>query len=122
MTSEASRPRGEATPSDFYVLLRRPSVPGDFWASPRDMAALLFLALPLVILLATLFDGTYSIADGKGWSQHHGFWAIFITTPALVLLSGALLDRFMKVLNAPNDYLTAAITDAQLSELQTLIN
>lgn len=121
MTSDAQVPEDPSVPSDCYILLGKSRTSTDFWASPRDLAAIVLLVFPLLILAATWIDGTCSLdGDAKGFRQHHGFWIIFVTTPALVLLAGALLDRFVKILREPHAYLSAAASETQLEELRAI--
>src|SRR5438270_4749153 len=121
MTLDLQVPADGLTPSECYLLLGCSRKSRDFWSSPRDLAALAFLLLPLFIRLATQIDGTFALAgEAKGFKQHHGFWIIFATTPALLLLAGALLDRFVKILQTPGDYLSAKASREQFKELQDL--
>lgn len=108
-------------PSDCYVCLGRSTTARDFWSSPRDVAALVCLLLPLLIVFGTWIDGTFSIAGGRGFREHHGFWVIFVTTPGLILLSGGLLDRFVKILSNPGEYLSDRATEGQRAEFNAIV-
>ena len=88
--------------------------------SRRELAAVIVLALPILILCATWVDGTIRMLEGKGLANHHGFWIIFVSTPGIILLCGALLDRFMKLLREPEGYLTATASPSQLAGLQEI--
>jgi hypothetical protein len=118
---EAGSVSAEVAPSACYVCLGRSPEKRDFWSSPRDLSAVVLLVLPLLILLSTWIDGTISIDGGKGFSQHHGFWVIFVTTPGLILLSGTLLDRFVKILSNPGEYLSDRATAAQRSAFDAIV-
>jgi hypothetical protein len=122
MVSAAERRKALPSPSDGYVCLRRPSGNSDFWHSPRDVAALIFLLLPLAVLAATCTDGTFSMqGSAKGLAQHRGFWIIFVTTPGLIALTGALLDRFVAILEAPGEYLSVRATDTQRAKFSQML-
>lgn len=111
-----------ATPSDFYICLRRSKTSANFWLSSRDITAVALFGLPLLILLATWTDGTFRIDGGTGFMQHHGFWIVFGTTPGLVLVSGSLLDRFVEILSKPGEYLNDRATDAQRLQLEKIVD
>ena len=120
MTTSESKLTDLQDPSVHYLILHRSGTSNHFWKSRRELAAVIVFVLPIIILGATLLDGTIWLSEGRGLSNHHGFWIIFVTTPGLILLCGALLDRFMKLLHEPETYLTATVSSAQLAGLQQL--
>jgi hypothetical protein len=64
--------------------------------SRRVAAVVLFSAFPFLIAWCCGIDATLELpADGKGFLQHYGFWAIFITTPLILVLSATLIERFI---------------------------
>src|SRR5437764_1141584 len=68
--------------------------------------ACLFACLfPVVIGIACWIDGTWRMQDsGKGFSQHYGFWAIFLTTPIIFLLTSRLVDSFLNHIRKVDNY------------------
>lgn len=109
-------------PSSLYPLLAKSRQLQHFWHSSRSVATLLSLAAPLLLLVATRADGTFAMdGESKGFSQHYGFWVIFVTTPAIILLTGHLLDRFVEVLRKPEDYLSTGADATQTQQLHTLV-
>ena len=113
----------EATPpSESYGCLNGNQTTSDFWRSPRDLATLVLLLLPLLVFAATLVDGTYSMqGESKGFAQHYGFWAIFATTPALLRLAGHMLDRYVSILSKPDGYLSDRATPDQRAEFDRIV-
>jgi len=122
MPAEAELGNTAPTASDNYVCLGRSRTSSDFWSSPRDITALILLLLPLVVLAATQVDGTFAMqGGGKGFKQHYGFWIIFVTTPGLVLLAGALLDRCTEILSNPGQYLSEGANPGQREQFRLLV-
>lgn len=118
----ATEPDPASIPSSAYPFLAGSPHSGHFWQSSRSVATLLSLAAPLLLLVATQGDGTFSMRGGaKGFSQHYGFWVIFITTPAIILLTGHLLDRFVEVLRRPEDYVSTGADATQIKQLHALV-
>src|SRR5687768_10488171 len=77
--------------------------------------------LPLLIALASWIDGTLSMSEpAKGLSQHYGFWAIFLTTPVLILLTAYLYDLFVKHIERPATY-CVELTDEMSGRLNDLV-
>jgi hypothetical protein len=65
----------------------------------------LALLLPLTVAGAALVDGSWSLPDdGKGLTQHYGFWAYFITTPVILALTWTLTDEFVRYIGNPSLY------------------
>jgi hypothetical protein len=73
----------------------------------RGRAVFVSLAVlfPLALVVAARLDGTLVMrGDDKGLSQYYGFWAIFATTPLILLLTAKLVDRFATTLRSPSNY------------------
>ena len=80
-----------------YVLLDRVPVRSRGRLRRHRLAAALYLCFPILIGAACIVDGTWTMASpAKGFSQHYGFWAIFVTTPAILLLTSRLLHQFVE--------------------------
>lgn len=78
-----------------------------FWQSrePRRILISVSLLFPILIAGGCWIDGTLVMADpGKGLGQHYGYWAFFITTPIIVLLTAYLFDKFSAVIREPDHY------------------
>jgi hypothetical protein len=87
------------------VRLKVPA-PGPLY-SRRTQIALIALSVlfPLAIALACRIDGTIVMpAPGAGLAQHFGYWAIFATTPCIVLLTVCLIAMYASTIQRPQDY------------------
>jgi|SRR5579864_6637575 len=74
------------------------------------------LAFPFLIALACWIDGTWTLpGSGKGFSQYYGFWAIFITTPIILVLSGRVFDTFIASIQDRSAYCIE--TQSQIDKL-----
>lgn len=87
---------------------------------PRDACCVVLLTAPVLIFLATLFDGTVSIPSGKGFSQHYGFWVIFISSPLLVLMTSKLLHQFSEMLSTDEAHLADDAPPALVDEYRSI--
>jgi len=58
---------------------------------------------------------------GKGFVQHYGFWAIFITTPIILFLSSHLLYEFTETISDTAAYCTEMTSDLRL-KLERLVD
>jgi hypothetical protein len=103
-----------------YFVLDPSHLGGVRHASRRLVSALLLSAFPFLIAWCCSLDGTLELpADGKGLSEHFGFWAIFITTPLILILSATLLERFFETINDLDVHYIGSDgkTEANLKEL-----
>lgn len=67
--------------------------------------AAVYLALPLVICLASRLDGTWFMSGGgKGLFQHYGMLAIFATTPIIIILTTLALQKFLLAIEELHNY------------------
>lgn len=88
-----------------YILLDQCRLVANWKISKRISFALFYLLFPIIIGIGTRLDGTWTMQfPGKGFSQHYGFWAIFITTPVILLLTSWLLESFVDTLQNINQY------------------
>lgn len=68
-------------------------------------AGLFISFFPALIAIASWIDGTWKMQDsGKGLSQHYGYWAIFLATPVVLLLTLHLLDTFINSIQKIDNY------------------
>lgn len=68
-------------------------------------ASLFTSFFPVVIMISCWIDSTWRMEDsGKGLSQHYGFWAIFVTTPIILLLTSHLLATFLNSIQEIDNY------------------
>lgn len=92
-----------------YVVLDRSPVLRHVRVSRFQLFMSMLVLYPLVIVAACWHDGTLSMAaPAKGLAQHFGFWAIFVTTPAILWLSGYLLRTFVFSVERVDTYCSAA--------------
>jgi hypothetical protein len=104
-----------ATVGSRYFLLDRNALTQHFRFSRRAMSASIYALAPIIIAIACVSDGTWKMHDpGKGFVQHYGFWAIFITTPIILFLSSHLLYEFTETISK-----TAAYCAEMTFELRT---
>ncbi len=109
-------------PARRYFVLDSSSVAGIPHLSRRLVALILFSAFPFLIAWCCELDDTLALPiDGKGLSQHYGFWAIFATTPLILILSTILLDRFMATVTQLDVHFVGVGTDTKV-ELECLVN
>jgi hypothetical protein len=52
-------------------------------------------------------------ADGKGLAQHYGLWAMFATTPIIILLTSMLARAFASKIGATDSYCVTLSTDVR---------
>lgn len=58
-----------------------------------------------LVALCSYLDNTIVLCDdGKGLKNHYGIWAIFLGSPALVLLASLARIKFLQTLQALNKY------------------
>jgi hypothetical protein len=82
----------------------------------------MFSALPFLIAWCCELDDTLELPiDGRGLSQHYGFWAIFITTPLILILSSVLLERFVAMVAHLDVYLVESGPDTK-TQLDGLVD
>ncbi|MEA2237241.1 MAG: hypothetical protein QOC81_1965 [Thermoanaerobaculia bacterium] len=63
--------------------------------SRRLIAVLIYLLLPCAMGIAARWDHTWKLpGEDKGFSQHFGYWVLFLTTPVVLLLTAHLLETF----------------------------
>ncbi|HKR02258.1 MAG TPA: hypothetical protein VJT09_16390 [Pyrinomonadaceae bacterium] len=68
-------------------------------------ACLVISLFPVFILVACWIDGTLRMQDqGKGLTQHYGYWVIFVTTPVIFFLTLHLLDTFLNAIRNIDNY------------------
>ena len=107
-------------PASRYFVLDSSCLGGIPYVSRRLAAVLLFCVFPFLIGWCCKVDDTLELpAEGKGLFQHYGFWAIFVTTPVILILSAALLERFIDTItNLDVHYVGSdSDTEATLNEL-----
>ncbi len=68
-------------------------------------ATALYLTLPSIIFIASRIDGTWSMkTPGKGLFQHYGMLTIFLTAPAIIVLTIVLLQKFLSAMEGLHKY------------------
>ena len=60
-------------------------------------------------------------SPNKGFAQHYGFWAIFVTTPIILFLTRRLLDKFLGSMRKLDDY-CVNLTSEMRSQRDKLIH
>ena len=81
----------------------------------------LSVLFPAVIVLACRIDGTIVMpTPDAGLAQHFGFWAIFVTTPCIVLLTVYLIAAYASTVQRTQDY-CVGLTPALQQQLNRLI-
>jgi hypothetical protein len=109
-------------PASRYLVLDSSSVGGIPSVSRRLVALILFSVFPFLIAWCCELDDTLELPiDGKGLSQHYGFWAIFVTTPLILILSSALLDRFVATVTNLDVHFVGVGPDTK-AELERLVD
>jgi hypothetical protein len=109
-------------PASRYFVLDSASVPRIPHLSRRLAALILFSVFPFLIAWGCALDDTLELAmDGKGLSQHYGFWAIFVTTPLILILSSVLIERFMATVTHLDLYFVGSGADTKV-QLDCLID
>jgi len=111
-TPDGSEPRGNLLQKGVPFLQPR---------LQRTLYVLASLLFPVLIAVGSWLDGTWVMhgAD-KGFSQYYGFWAIFATTPLILLLTTQLFDAFTAVVRRPDRY-CANLTDDASARVERLI-
>jgi hypothetical protein len=86
------------------------------------MSAAIYAIAPFIIAIACVIDGTWKMHDpAKGFIQHYGFWAIFITTPIILFLSSHLLYEFTETISNTTAYCAEMTFDLR-SQLERLVD
>lgn len=78
-----------------------------FLHSPRarNVYLVLSVVLPTLVIVGSWSDGTLVLPEPhKGLAQHYGYWALFFTTPTLIVLAPYLLNLFLKHVRRPAEY------------------
>lgn len=98
---------------NLLSIISRRLVPLRGWLFPgclaRHTPALALSAVLLIgaaaVALCSFLDNTITIPDdGRGFANHYGIWAIFVSSPVLVLLASATRLRFVRTVQALNKY------------------
>ncbi|HEV2737638.1 MAG TPA: hypothetical protein VGU66_03570 [Candidatus Elarobacter sp.] len=73
------------------------------------------MLFPVVIAVACRIDGTIVMpTPGAGLAQHFGYWAIFVTTPCIVLLTVYLVATYASTIQRTQDYCVGLTPTLQL--------
>lgn len=79
------------------------------------------LIFPVLIAAGCWIDGTFVLRNpGKGLSQHYGYWAFFVTTPVIVLLTSHLFEKFAGIIRNVDQYCTG-LTPEMTRRLDRLV-
>src|SRR5438270_1030915 len=79
------------------------------------------LIFPVLIAFGSWLDSTWRMSGtDKGFTQYYGFWAIFATTPVILVLTSYLFDYFSAVIQRPETY-CANLTPATRHRIDQLI-
>lgn len=71
----------------------------------RAIYVVLAIIFPLLIGVGCWLDGTWRMSSAdKGFTQYYGFWAIFVTTPIVLILTSFLVDNFIASIQKPETY------------------
>jgi len=95
-----------AFPTSRYWILDRSRTRVFF--SRRELTLLALLLLQIFMLVGSRIDGAWIIPKGIGFSQHYGFFTIFVITPVILLLSGFILEKFVETLEQVDAYCTTS--------------
>jgi hypothetical protein len=105
-----------------YFVLDSASTGGLSWLSRRLAAVLIFASFPFLVAWGCAIDETLELpADGRGLSQHYGFWAIFVTTPLLIILCSVLFERFIATVTNLDVHFVGSSDDTK-KELDRLVD
>jgi len=78
-----------------YVILDGSPIGRLRFVSRRLIAVCIYLLLPCAMGIAARLDGTWKLpGNDKGFSQHFGYWVLFLTTPVVLLVTAHLLETF----------------------------
>jgi hypothetical protein len=78
-----------------YIILDGSPIRGWRLLSRRLISVFIYLALPCAMGIAARLDGTWKLpGNDKGFSQHFGYWVLFLTTPIVLLLTAHVLETF----------------------------
>src|SRR5215212_12158796 len=78
-----------------YVILDGSPIGRLRFISRRLIAVSIYLLLPCAMGIAARFDGAWKLpGNDKGFSQHFGYWVLFLTTPIVLLITAHLLETF----------------------------
>ena len=91
--------------------------------SPKARRVLLTagVLLPLLVVGGCWLDGSLWLkGPGKGLLQHYGYWALFITTPTIVLLTATLFDVYRETIQRTELY-CVGLGDDMSARLNRLI-
>lgn len=78
---------------------------------------ILIIAAAIVVLCSYLDKTVHLPGDGRGLANHYGIWAIFVTSPLLVLLAHATQQRFVFTIRTINRYTVNADVPQVLREM-----
>lgn len=77
------------------MLLDGSPIRGMRFVSPRLIAVVAYLLMPCTMAIAAWLDDAWELqGHDKGFSQHFGYWVLFLTTPVVLLLTACLVERF----------------------------
>lgn len=89
-------PMSTLRPASRYFVLDSSSIAGIPHLSRRLAALAVFSAFPFLVAWGCALDDTLELPlNSRGLLQHYGFWAIFVTTPLILILSSVLIERFI---------------------------
>lgn len=101
-------------------MTQPPPLPARFTSRLYRLACAVVSIFPVVIAVACWHDGTWHMDQGRGFSQHYGYWAIFASAPLLTVLTAWLGKVFAATVRDVDGYCTN-LTDETRAHLSRLV-